>query len=79
MLQEMELNKALKKFASGRKVMAMMPDPDMEGRYQVVPVELLFNDVRLLVDVPAVVNPDFEEAVQGMTNPPPSKARGKTG
>ena len=31
------------------------------------PFEELFKDLDFLVDVPAVINPDFEQAVQGMT------------
>lgn len=35
--------------------------------YDTFPFEELFKDLDFLVDVPAVINPDFEQAVQGMT------------
>lgn len=70
MLQEMNVKDALKKYIAGHEVKALIENPDKEGRQQVVPMELLFNDIRFLVNVPAVKNPDFEEAAEKMQIPP---------
>jgi len=68
MLQEMELHKALKAFAAGRKVMALEStntDPE-EKDYAVSDLADWFANCRLLVDVPATINPEFEAAAQEM-------------
>lgn len=68
MLQEMELHKALKAFAAGRKVKVLerkTTDPEDEN-YEVTDLADWFKHCRLLVEVPAIANPHFEEAVQEM-------------
>lgn len=38
MLQEMEINKALKKFTDGKNIMAVIPVKGKAERYRMVPV-----------------------------------------
>lgn len=68
MLQEMKLEDALKKFLQGKKVLvapARAMDPGKE-RYLFRSLESILNEKRFLVEVPAVENPDFKEAVHQM-------------
>jgi len=71
----MELHKALKAFAAGRKVKVLeltTLDPEDE-EYVVSDLAAWFKDCRLLVDVPATINPEFEEAVQTKNTTSPSR------
>lgn len=71
MLQEMKLEDALKKFLQGKKVLvapARAMDPGKE-RYLFRSLESILNEKRFLVEVPAVENPDFKEAVHQMVTP----------
>lgn len=71
MLQEMKLEDALKKFLQGKKVLvapARAMDPGKE-RYLFRSLEFILNEKRFLVEVPAVENPDFKEAVHQMVTP----------
>ncbi len=71
MLQEMKLEDALKKFLQGKKVL-VAPDRVMEPgkeRYLFRSLGTVLNGKRFLVEVPAVENPDFKEAVNQMVTP----------
>lgn len=71
MLQKMKLEDALKKFLQGKKVLvapARAMDPGKE-RYLFRSLESILNEKRFLVEVPAVENPDFKEAVHQMVTP----------
>ena len=82
MLQEMKLEDALKKFLRGRKVLVMY-DETLEAdkpEFTVEPLEEMLKKNRFLVEVPAVENPDFKEAVHQMVTPeklPPKSLFGK--
>ena len=68
MLQEMRLEDALKKYLQGKKVL-VAPDRVMEPgkeRYLFRSLETVLNGKRFLVEVPAVENVDFKEAVNRM-------------
>ncbi|MGL5433785.1 MAG: hypothetical protein ACRDBO_00110 [Lachnospiraceae bacterium] len=81
MLQEMELNKALKAFAAGRKVKVLQPatDDPKDENYLFSDLADWLKGCRLLVDVPATTNPDFDEATQDMTEANLPKGKGKPG
>lgn len=71
MLQEMKLEDALKKFLRGRKVLVMY-DEALEAdkpAFTVEPLEEMLKRNRFLVEVPAVENPDFKEAVEQRVTP----------
>ena len=71
MLQEMKLEDALKKFLQGKKVL-VAPDRVMEPgkeRYLFRSLGAVLGEKRFLVEVPAVENPDFKEAVHQMVTP----------
>lgn len=71
MLQEMKLEDALKKFLQGKKVLVMY-DETLEAdkpAFTVEPLEEMLKRNRFLVEVPAVENPDFKEAVEQMVTP----------
>lgn len=62
--------KAIDYYRKGKEVIVL--DRASVGKngksgYDTFPFEELFKDLDFLVDVPAVINPDFEQAVQGMT------------
>lgn len=68
MLQEMKLEDALKKFLQGKKVL-VAPDRVMEPgkeRYLFRSLGAVLNGKRFLVEVPAVENPNFKEAMEQM-------------
>lgn len=74
MLQEMKLEGAIKKYLKGRKVLALTDlsvDKDHQ-EYVLEPLEDVLARMRYLVDVPAVENPDFAEAVQKMAQSAPA-------
>lgn len=84
MLQEMKLEDALKKFLQGKKVLVMY-DETLEAdksAFTVEPLEEMLKRNRFLVEVPAVENPDFKEAVHQMAAseklPPPRACSGRT-
>ena len=71
MLQEMMLEDALEKYLQGKKVL-VAPDRVMElgkERYLFRSLEAVLNGKRFLVEVPAVENVDFKEAVNRMIAP----------
>ena len=71
MLQEMKLEDALKKFLQGKKVLVMY-DETLEAdksAFTVEQLEEMLKRNRFLVEVPAVENPDFKEAVHQMVTP----------
>lgn len=82
MLQEMKLEVALKKFLQGKKVLVMY-DEALEAdkpAFTVEPLEEMLKRNRFLVEVSAVENPDFKEAVHKMVTPencPPKNLFGK--
>ena len=63
MIQEMNLKDALEKYLQGREVLSMWNDfsDGDKPSWQVEPLEESLSGLRFLVDVPATVNPDFEE------------------
>ena len=68
MLTEMSLKEALKYFMKGRKVLVLNEYDDKSisaGRIE----DCLPKEAKYLVDVPAVPNPEFEQAVQDMVEP----------
>ena len=79
MFQEMKFEDAIKKYLKGRKVLALTGlsiDKDHQD-YELEPLEDVLARMRYLVDVPAVENPDFKEAVHQMVTPeklPPPRA-----
>lgn len=83
MLQEMKLEDALKKFLQGKKVL-VAPDRVMEPgkeRYLFRSLGAVLNGKRFLVEVPAVENPNFKEAMEQMVTqeklPPPRAYSGR--
>lgn len=71
MLQEMKIEDALKKFLQGKKVLVMYdetPGADKPA-LTVEPLEEMLKRNRFLVDVPAIENPDFKQAVEKMVKP----------
>lgn len=80
MFQEMNLKDALKKYIAGKKVLCLQIYED--GRIDANDLSDFLEGKQLhyLVDVPAVKNPDFEEAVQKMVSQekpksPPTKPK----
>ena len=71
MLQEMKLEDALKKFLQGKKVLVMYDETREADKpeFTVEPLEEMLKRNRFLVEVPAVENPDFKEAVHQMVTP----------
>lgn len=66
MLVERPVKEALKDYLKGKKVVVIMEYPD--GSTELMKMEdiLTQENSHYLVDVPAVMNPDFEAAVQDM-------------
>ena len=74
MYQEMKMEDAMKKFCAGRQVLVLecMSPKDGPKEYDVVDLRDLFSGSRFLVDVPAVIDQEFDIAAQDMVkNPPP--------
>lgn len=70
MFTGIDFEKAIDYYRKGKEVIAL--DRASVGKngksgYDTFPFEELFKDLDFLVDVPAVINPDFEQAVRGMT------------
>lgn len=71
MLQEMMLEDALEKYLQGKKVLVMYDETLEAGKpaFTVEPLEEMLKRNRFLVEVPAVENVDFKEAVNRMIAP----------
>lgn len=68
MLTEMSLKEALKYFVKGRKVLVLNEYDDKSISAERIE-DCLPKEAKYLVDVPAVPNPEFEQAVQDMVEP----------
>ena len=68
MLTEMSLKEALKYFMKGRKVLVLNEYDDKSISAERIE-DCLPKEAKYLVDVPAVPNPEFEQAVQDMVEP----------
>lgn len=68
MLTEMSLKEALKYFIKGRKVLVLNEYDDKSISAERIE-DCLPKEAKYLVDVPAVPNPEFEQAVQDMVEP----------
>lgn len=68
MLTEMSLKEALKYFMKGRKVLVLNEYDDKNISAERIE-DCLPKEAKYLVDVPAVPNPEFEQAVQDMVEP----------
>lgn len=68
MLTEMSLKEALKYFMKGRKVFVLNEYDDKSISEEMIE-DCLPKEAKYLVDVPAVPNPEFEQAVQDMVEP----------
>ena len=65
MYTEMSLKEALKYFMKGRKVLVLNEYDDKSISTERIE-DCLPKEARYLVDVPATVNPEFEQAIQDM-------------
>lgn len=68
MLTEMSLKEALKYFMKGRKVLVLNEYDDKSISAERIE-DCLPKGAKYLVDVPAVPNPEFEQAAQDMVEP----------
>lgn len=68
MLTEMSLKEALKYFMKGRKVLVLNEYDDKSISAERIE-DCLPKEAKYLVEVPAVPNPEFEQAVQDMVEP----------
>lgn len=68
MLTEMSLKEALKYFMKGRKVLVLNEYDDKSISAERIE-DCLPKEAKYLVYVPAVPNPEFEQAVQDMVEP----------
>lgn len=68
MLTEMSLKEALKYFMKGRKVLVLNEYDDKNISAERIE-DCLPKEAKYLVDVPAVPNPEFGQAVQDMVEP----------
>lgn len=68
MFTEMSLKEALKYFMKGRKVLVLNEYDDKSISAERIE-DCLPKEAKYLVDVPAVPNPEFEQAVQDMVKP----------
>ena len=68
MLTEISLKEALKYFMKGRKVLVLNEYDDKSISAERIE-DCLPKEAKYLVDVPAVPNPEFEQAVQDMVEP----------
>lgn len=72
MFTGIDFEKAIDYYRKGKEVIVL--DRASVGKngksgYDTFPFEDIFKDLDFLVDVPAVANPDFEQAVQDMVEP----------
>lgn len=72
MLTEMSLKEALKYFMKGRKVLVLNEYDDKSISAERIE-DCLPKEAKYLVDVPAVPNPEFGQAVQDMVEPDQNK------
>lgn len=68
MLTEMSLKEALKYFMKGRKVLVLNEYDDKSISAERIE-DCLPKEAKYLADVPAVPNPEFEQAAQDMVEP----------
>lgn len=68
MYTEMSLKEALKYFMKGRKILVLNEYDDKSISAERIE-DCLPKEAKYLVDVPAVPNPEFEQAVQDMVEP----------
>lgn len=68
MYTEMSLKEVLKYFMKGRKVLVLNEYDDKSISAERIE-DCLPKEAKYLVDVPAVPNPEFEQAVQDMVEP----------
>lgn len=83
MLTEKTRNKALEAFLKGRKVIAMTVFDDGSIAAERLEDILMTEDMHYLVDVPAVENPEFKQAVaemvqSGQNQEEPAKEKSST-
>ena len=72
MFTGIDFEKAIDYYRKGKEVIVLdraSVGENGKSGYDTFPFEELFKDLDFLVDVPAVVNPDFEQAVQDMVEP----------
>ena len=71
MLQEMKLEDALKRFLRGKKVLVLYNETTATDKpaYAVEVLSEMLDGMHFLVDVPAVEDSDFKQAVEQMTKP----------
>lgn len=77
MLTEKSRNKALEDFLKGRKVIVMTVFDDGSIAADKLEDILQREEAHYLVDVPAVENPEFSQAVAGMVNGPEKATAGE--
>lgn len=75
MLQEVNLEKAMKKAAAGKEVLILTTLDD--GSKQIESLSDILKGARFLVEVPAVINEEFEKEFTDAAPPPNTKARQK--
>ena len=71
MLQEVNLEKALKKAATGKEVLILTTMDD--GSMAIESLSDILQGARFLVEVPAVINEEFEVALPKAAPPPNAK------
>lgn len=71
MLQEVDLNKALKKAATGKEVLILTTMDN--GSMAIESLSDILQGARFLVEVPAVINEEFEAALPKAAPPPNAK------
>ena len=76
MYTEMSLKEALKYFMKGRKVLVLNEYDDKSISAERIE-DCLPKEAKYLVDVPAVDNPEFEQAVQDMVESDQNKKNAK--
>ena len=70
MFTGVSLDQALRYWKNGKEVIVLdrtVKSPS--GGYETYSLDKLFENLELLVDVPAVENPEFKQAVQDMVQP----------
>ena len=75
MLVEKNLKEALEYYIKGKPVTALWMGEDGSMNAMLLSDILAQPENHFLVDVPAVVNPDFEQAVQDMVEPDQNEER----
>ena len=75
MLQEVNLEKAMKKAAAGKEVLILTTFDD--GSRKIESLSDLLRDARFLVEVPAVINEEFEKEFTDAAPPTPKPSKRK--